>query len=88
MGLRLPEPKDPPLVYECEWIDAAVYLDNDEANPPGMAPMRTVGYYYSREKKFVRLSSDYDPENGECRTPHIIPIVHIKKFTLLRGRDK
>lgn len=86
--MRLPAPKDPPQIYECEWIDAAVYLNNDETNPPGMAAMRTVGYFYSKDKKIIRLSSDYDPESGECRTPHVIPIVHIKHLTLLRGRDK
>lgn len=80
-ALKLPKPLSPPQVVEVEWLDAAVYPG--EGAPQGMATMLTVGYYHAKERKIIRLASDYDPADKETRTDHIIPRVHIVRFTPL-----
>ena len=78
-ALKLPRPKTPPQPYEVEWLDAAVYPG--EPHVSGMATMLTVGYFYYRDRKLIKLSSDLD--GGEPRTIHTIPRVHLVRMTPL-----
>jgi len=43
--------------------------------------MLTVGYFYFRDRKLVKLASDLD--DGSPRTTHTIPRVHIVRMTQL-----
>jgi hypothetical protein len=79
--LKLPKPTNPAQVAEIEWVDAAVYTGDMPQS--GMATMLTVGYYFSSDKKLVWLASDWDPLDKEFRTKHVIPRVHVVRFTIL-----
>ena len=69
---------------EIEWLDAAEHsYDGAPSGAPGMIVLRTIGYYCKRTRKEIHLATDLDPLTGDVRTTHVIPRIHIKRFSLL-----